>query len=382
MIGTGLSMEFDKADVFFFLLGIAVGAIFAANWRGSGVKQLEIKKDPRLKSLLYVVGTGGGTWLYGLLQKSVENPERQFDLLMMYGIGVVLSALVFIAIVSVSISITCFRLSRGPMADRLPKPFHPVLEYFIHGYDAYKALCSIPDEPPVVLAREYRNYKLRMGLFAEMIAANLSSIHRYKANPTDAYRNELTEKFLGQICQLARHYMGDDREDVLIRANIMLRCGYATATPSQLAKLKFHNWGDTRRYTDILELHWYNDGPSKLELALGVRSDGRADALRWNLPGAPQAMVMGNELVVTPVQQLKFPKIVPTGVRDDIEEFLNAQGLTLFVSYPMLDGQHVNGVINIDTDVQGFQAGDHQRNREFTKLLCPFGHLLGSLYSS
>ena len=365
----------------FLAVGAVIGLIYFSRWSGRD-EETPISQDARITDLRYILGVGAIASISDIMRSQHSASSEYFlQLSSFYAEGVVGMIIMLFALAFFGMTIRSIIVWKRIRDHEFDSPFHPFLEFVKYGYERYKD-CWIPKGDKLrLLADEYFEFRGRALSIAKMISLDFASIERYNENPTEQHRTELTQLILRQICGVARAYMADD-DSANVRSNIMLAHPMEQITDEQRRRLKFHSWGDPRRYTHILDLRYYDSGRPLVALALAAQDRGIDGANKWSLPGAPQAFLFQNKVVVVDVSDVRFPIELPAEIQTEIQQFLSSQGFRIFVSYPMTAGDCVNGVINIESNHDSIASADESVVEEFGRVLQPFGLLLGSLHKA
>jgi hypothetical protein len=126
------------------------------------------------------------------------------------------------------------------------------------------------------------------------------------------------------------------------------------------------------QYPGYLRLEYTTKAHANIVVPFELKSDH--DRL---LPGAPEAFVLKEPVIINDTSRLRFRGNTPTRSTDAMKNYLARQEFNSFASFPILHGENVVGVLNIDarpTDVFG-RTGTERA--ELGRFLLPLTTCLG-----
>lgn len=351
-------------------VGIIVGLVFAvAGWRGSA-KSVELKDDPRIKSLKWavVIGLAGffSSW------KEILNDDKvsRAAIGSFYVIALVATLLVALSSMALAAIYRARSVQKTSPQCWPTSGFSPAVEFLSYGYQHFQNALreAIDRKVEDDQGKELADLKKVVSEAARSLAASLVTTDSYLAKGGSA--QDLIAAVLSQISAISRYYL---RTKSHVNANWMLTVRAEDLAAGDRKRIKFA-FDDIERYPFFLALKDYGDKKGARNFILPVENDD-TEGLERALPGAPEAFVRRNPVYVS-IKDLKFGSKIPREMQKEISKYFSEQPFTCFLSLILFgDDQTPLGIVNVESDNDG-QELDEDRIRELAVALEPFLALL------
>lgn len=356
-------------ELAFGLIGALMGGVFVlSSWKGS-VKGVELKNDPRIKSLGWAI-LGFFATVLGRWEKLLDVPElNRTGLLLAYTLPLLTVAIVGVVAIALVIFVRTVRLM-----PRLSKPSSEALafalDYLHYGYQYYQQEYATAEEG----ARDSELRRLRdiIAMAANLLAVDILAVHQYRVNSSDDLRATVCRSILQHICLIVQAFTSEKA----LNANVMLAIPVTKATQADWERTQFV-YQDRERYEYLLMLRDYAYPEGQEHFALPVEDRARVqDWLDWVLLGAPLAFLKQQGLVVR-THKLEFARRVPQDIRQQIQAYFKAKGFKSFACLVIPADGRPRGILNVESHQEHiFQESEDVQN-EIARLLNPFCVLLG-----
>jgi hypothetical protein len=358
---TGLELAFG-------LVGALIGVVFVANWRGS-LKPAEMKHDPRVKNLGWAVLVFLASFL-GRWEKIFDLDdlkEHRLGLVVAYTLslfGAVFAGLLIIAVVIYVRTVPLMRRLSRPSSDALAF----VLDYLHYGYQYYRQECASAQEEPLSRFREL-NAKA-----ATLLAADILSVERYVANPSNDLRATVCKNILEHVCLIVQTYTEEDT----LNANIMVAIPTQDAEEPDWALTQFM-YQPRDHYAYLLMLRDYAYPADQQHFAVPVEDPARVpDWPDWTLLGAPRAFLERKDLVVQ-TSGLEFARNMPKDMKLKSQAYFKRRDFKSFACLiiPGAGDGVPRGILNVDSRREHIFEESEDIQNEIARALRPFCALLG-----
>ena len=360
-----------------FIIGVAMGLLFALDgWSGSKATK-SLKDSPRLRNFKYAAGAAFVAFIADFKTLGIATGKDR--LLQVYLEGFVLLAILTIG----GIAVVIYRQYRGLRREMPGISFpgsNPWLHYIIYGYSDYaEKLAAAKEAHAETLAEKLADYqKFIRGFLPEYNKQVTRSIAatNFALNGTPEMRRQTAQSILMAIEAIITAY-NRRRDGLRINVNYMRARPIEEATEAMKAKTRFLP-GDWQDQGHLLILEQYASDQESETFALAVRKPGK-DAEDYLLPGAPTAFFHNRAVMVDDTEHLVFAKKLAATVVAEIRKYLSSKSFKSFVSMPIIHNSAQCGVLNIEAS-QAHVFGQNPEEREaIVSLVSPLCHLLGYL---
>lgn len=345
------------------LIGAFMGLVFVvASWRGSATKNMDFRKDPRVKGFLYGLG-GFLTTLIGDWKSLLGQEVNKTQLLVLYGFP--FSVVGFGGVLLIALAIWLhLRLNKQRSEDFRGQRFHLVLDYLMYGYVYYRGEYDRNLESSKQSQQQHALERVRR-LSADA-ATNLAALI---LSPTASVQDVLRNMCLTLKAQSSAVRALD------VNANLMIAVSFDSATEEQKKRLKFV-FGNPKRYGQLLALTEYAYDKGEERITLPVESPTvTPDWTDWTLPGAPEAFLRASETVVN-TKNLDFAPKVPQTVRREMKQYFRGKGFKSFACLTVIGRGSVIGIVNIESSQE---FGSNEVQNEIAKTMQPFCAVLSKI---
>jgi len=340
-----------------------MGLVFVvASWRGSATKNMDFRKDPRVKGFLYGLG-GFLTTLIGDWKSLLGQEVNKTQLLVLYGFP--FSVVGFGGVLLIALAIWLhLRLNKQRSEDFRGQRFHLVLDYLMYGYVYYRGEYDRNLESSKQSQQQHALERVRR-LSADA-ATNLAALI---LSPTASVQDVLRNMCLTLKAQSSAVRALD------VNANLMIAVSFDSATEEQKKRLKFV-FGNPKRYGQLLALTEYAYDKGEERITLPVESPTvTPDWTDWTLPGAPEAFLRASETVVN-TKNLDFAPKVPQTVRREMKQYFRGKGFKSFACLTVIGRGSVIGIVNIESSQE---FGSNEVQNEIAKTMQPFCAVLSKI---
>lgn len=354
------------------LLGFLLGLFYGFDgWRGSA-ENLPFNQTPRVRNLLWVVGGAFSSFAASLFYGDVSRPR----VLLFYLIGFIVGGLGSVVGWGILILFKYSYIRFRHPEDYPPQPFSPVFDYFQYGYHFVKK-----DYAEGLKRLNEQNSKKRRELlpaYAEQVSLAVAAVSSYLSDPTDKKRFDITRSILKAICAVMRLYHVQVRA-LSFNANCMVAYQRDDAPDEMAKRLKFA-WGDLSRYDYYLSLYAYAEPKGVQNFALPVEPKNDPHSWRKMLPGAPEAFLINETIIIDNIRKLSYADAIPFEIREEISVyFKKRRTFESFACVNIVYGGRQVGVLNIECSTKNIFGRGQKHKDELQSLLFPFCFLLGFL---
>lgn len=338
------------------LIGAFMGFVFVIAWKGSATRNVDLRKDPRVKGLLYGL-SGFVTTLIADWKSLLGQGVDKTQLLILYGFPFMIVGIGGVLLIALVIWIDLTWSRRKRFQEFPIQPFHLTLDYLHYGYAQYRE----EYERLVEVARNYHQQQ-RLERLRSLPADIFTNLAAMILSPSPSIQD-----ILRNMCTIIKAH-SDDANLPDVNANLMVAVKFDRATEDQKRHLKF-TFGDATRYGHLLMLTEYAYDKGEERIALPVEDPNRThDWIDWTLFGAPEAFLRNRETIVN-VKHLDFAAKVPQTVRRQMREYFRGKGFKSFGCLTVIGKGSIIGIVNIESSRE---FGSDEIQNEIAKILQPF----------
>lgn len=346
-------------------IGFLMGMLYALSGFNDSGKNDDLKANPRVRNLLWIISGAVGVLLadWKIFSDSGVTSEQRAVLVAAYLLAAVVSAAVWVIGIAIGIFANAATQSQKSVRGHA---FDLTLTFLSSGYKKYQLskneFLKRKDLAVAELAGE-------VGLVTSSLIARALRDREPGADPANRENTVSTlMEAASEIVQLV-----SDGANPELRTNYMLSVPKDELNAAKATKPYF-TYGDTGRYETYLVLERYRSGPySAICLPVEPRNSGdRA------LPGAPHAFYSGEFGVIN---AKKPPKCgwLPKATQAEIADFFRKVDFQSVLSVPIIKGDQRVGVLNIESSLEDVVGQGPGIVKELVKALAPLLLLLGEV---
>lgn len=355
-------------------LGGAFGFVYALNGWSTKAKILDPKDNPRVKYLLYFLGSVP-LLVIGAWDKVIDKRELPSGSLMVTHYAGGFLATAFVTVLAMTGFIAHQR--RAIVKAKGGKPsligLTAPTDYLHRGYEYYRE--RLDEALKNDQNRRVKDAQEISTQVSKMLGGILQMVASYKKAPSSEFQGQTFKLILENICSVTALYADESiRNDLNINANVM-RAVPKSKVDEALKKRDKFGAGKHGPYTHLLVLEHYASLRGKEEFVLPVDLNGDADSI---LPGAPKAFFEKKAQLVH-TAHVEFPPNVHAEVQKKIRKYFAGKDFKSFLSIPFSYDVEYVGVLNIESHREQILGAADERWKFVIEALYPFYVILGMM---
>lgn len=357
--------------LFLFIIGLFFGSLYSIVSFSKPEKPSDLKSDPRITNLLWVLGGALLTLLgdWGKVSSSAQDLSQRIPLLVSYGVGVLIGA--FLTIIFVCARIYCnIKRMREENPSFLKDYNDFILDYLYYGYNSYKELIEVVNKRNIDCRSKDHTAEI-----SEIISISYSSARFAVSNKDQNTIIKTTSDLLKSIENIIK-LLCIDSSGLALKSNLMI----VSSSCSNNNKLKFSTDPDLKIGKDVLLLKRHSSGGGQ-QICLPMPDSNFPECA---LPGAPEATLMDTKQpAIINCQNVKFRTGIPSATQKEIKKFFSSVSYKSVISLPLLamhSGQpQIVGVVNIESNRENVLGEGVDKIVDISTVLSPMCLILATL---
>jgi hypothetical protein len=351
------------------IIGITMGVCYALDgWRASPTAT-PLDKTIRLKNFIWVAG--GALTTLAIDFKSLFPSSDRGALFTCYIFAWFLTAAGIILISAIAAAQDAKAFKKENPAGYPDRPFRPVSEYVLYGYEYYKK--NYKEAVDNKLKSTLGLHRAWTKEYIEKLTYAVRQARKSRVSPDK--KQEYALNVLTYICAVVTVYYKLEAKDVVITANYMIAYGASKKTPDP-------RFVDPKEPTHdrVLVVEGTSNESDQRYSILPVE---KANALK-SLPGAPLALITCEDQIEDNTEKIEYQRQLHTTVKKACIEFFEKRGYKSFASLLLYHPGTIEpfGVLNIESNVQAIFGSDNDAKQETKNMLRPFSILLETIITA